>query len=98
MSKTMSNAPSIEKHYDAEERALIKSIESDDYLIGESGLTDELLSTLRAAAKKTIVDHRQKITIRVPQTDLARLKAKALREGIPYQTAINALIHKYASS
>ncbi len=94
----MTNTPSIGKFYDAEEKALIESIESEDYLIGKSGLTDKLLTELQEAAKNTIVDERKKITIRVPQTDLARLKAKAMREGVPYQTAINALIHKYASS
>ena len=67
-------------------------------MIGKSGLSDKFLSEIREAALNTINDERQKITIRVPQADLARLKAKALREGIPYQTAINALIHKYATS
>jgi len=94
----MTNIPSIGKFYDAEEQALVAAIEADDYLVGKSGLTNELMSELKDAAKNTIVDERKKITIRVPQTDLARLKAKAMREGIPYQTAINALIHKYASS
>jgi predicted DNA binding CopG/RHH family protein len=41
-------------------------------------------------ARNTINEQRQKISIRVPRTDLARLKAKAMREGIPYQTAINS--------
>ena len=94
----MTKIPSIGKFYDAEEQALVERIESDDYLIGKSGITDKSLSELQKAAKNTIADERQKITIRVSQNDLARLKAKAMREGIPYQTAINALIHKYASS
>jgi predicted DNA binding CopG/RHH family protein len=94
----MINKPIVKSYVDDEEKKLIDAIESDDYLLGKSGLSDKLLSELREAALNTINDERQKITIRVPQTDLARLKAKALREGIPYQTAINALIHKYATS
>jgi len=40
-------------------------------------------------------EERQKISLRVPRTDLARLKAKAMRDGVPYQTVINSLIHKH---
>ncbi len=94
----MSNTPIVKTYIDEEEKNLIDAIDSDDYIIGKSGLTNKLLSKLKESALNTINDKRQKITIRVPQTDLARLKAKALREGVPYQTAINSLIHKYATS
>jgi hypothetical protein len=40
---------------------------------------------------------RAKISLRVPKRDLVRLKSRALQEGIPYQTLINALIHRYVS-
>jgi predicted DNA binding CopG/RHH family protein len=94
----MINKPIVKSYVEDEGEKLIDAIESDNYLLGKSGLSDKILSELRESALNTINDERQKITIRVPQTDLARLKAKALREGIPYQTAINALIHKYATS
>jgi len=37
----------------------------------------------------------KKISMRVNEADLARLRSHALREGMPYQTVINSLIHKY---
>ena len=37
------------------------------------------------------------ISIRLSRQDISRVKAQALREGIPYQTLISSLIHKYAS-
>jgi predicted DNA binding CopG/RHH family protein len=40
---------------------------------------------------------RAKISLRIPRQDLARLKSRALQEGIPHQTLINALIHRYVS-
>lgn len=94
----MNTEPKISQYLDEEEKELIEAIESDDYKFDGSELTSERVDFLKQAAKNTINEQRQKISIRVPVTDLARLKAKAMREGVPYQTAINALIHKYVSS
>lgn len=94
----MKPEPNVKQYLDDEEKELMEAIESDDYDFEESALTPERLEFLQQAAKNTINEQRQKISIRVPRTDLARLKAKAMREGIPYQTAINSLIHKYVSS
>ncbi|MGN6469603.1 MAG: CopG family antitoxin [Rhizobiaceae bacterium] len=41
---------------------------------------------------------RQRISISVPERDLARLKARAAEEGMPYQTLINSILHKYVES
>ena len=37
----------------------------------------------------------KRINIRISEWDLLRLKAKSLEEGIPYQTLVASLIHKY---
>ena len=34
------------------------------------------------------------INIRVSERDLYRLKAKAIEEGIPYQTLVSSILHK----
>jgi predicted DNA binding CopG/RHH family protein len=34
------------------------------------------------------------VNIRLPQRDLYKLKAKALEEGLPYQTMIGSILHK----
>ncbi len=39
----------------------------------------------------------RKINIRISENDLAALQRKAEREGIPYQTLIGSVLHKYAS-
>jgi predicted DNA binding CopG/RHH family protein len=49
-------------------------------------------------ARATINDERFKVSLRIPRGDLLRLKSRALQEGIPYQTLINSIIHKYVSS
>jgi predicted DNA binding CopG/RHH family protein len=38
-----------------------------------------------------------KISLRLPESDLERLKAKALREGLPYQSLIGSILHKAVS-
>ena len=37
------------------------------------------------------------INIRISDNDLSALQRKAAREGIPYQTLIGSVLHKYAS-
>ncbi len=37
------------------------------------------------------------INIRVSQADLDRIRAKAEREGLPYQTLISSVLHKYVN-
>jgi predicted DNA binding CopG/RHH family protein len=93
----MKKEPHIGKYIDDEEKELVEAIERDDYVFGESNLNPEKLEFFKKAAQNTLNDERQKISLRVPKNDLSRLKAKAMREGIPYQTAINSLIHKYVS-
>jgi len=37
------------------------------------------------------------ISLRINEIDLERLKQKANRNGLPYQTMINVVIHKYVT-
>lgn len=92
----MNAEPKIGAYIDDEEKELVEAIESDDYEFGESHFSQERVEELRQAARNTLSEERQKISLRVPRSDLSRLKAKAMREGIPYQTRIVALIHKDA--
>ena len=39
----------------------------------------------------------KRINIRISEKDLTNLKAKSLEEGIPYQTLISSVLHKYIS-
>lgn len=50
----------------------------------------------QAIARDTIKKN-QKINIRIADNDLAALKRRAAREGIPYQALIRSVLHKYAS-
>jgi predicted DNA binding CopG/RHH family protein len=90
----MSKHPRITNFIDDEEKQLYEAIESEDFIPGESIVTPELLEQMRAAARQTLNESSEKISIRIAQSDLARVKARALREGVPYQTLIKAIIHR----
>lgn len=49
-------------------------------------------SYAKAALKKD-----KRINIRISERDLELLQRKAIEEGIPYQTLISSLLHKYVS-
>jgi len=50
----------------------------------------------KIAAKNTLRKD-ARINIRLSSTDLLRIKQKAAFEGIPYQTLIASILHKYAA-
>jgi predicted DNA binding CopG/RHH family protein len=88
--------PTIGRFLDDEERELIELVEGDNFVF-ESLLTPERKKQVEAMARATMNDEREKISLRVSKTDLSRLKSKAMQEGIPCQTLINSLIHKYVA-
>lgn len=51
---------------------------------------------LQQIAKHTLNKTRN-INIRLSERDLYKLKAKAIEEGIPYQTLASSILHKSAS-
>jgi predicted DNA binding CopG/RHH family protein len=58
--------------------------------------TPALLSQLQEAAKATGLKD-QRINIRLSSVDLQAIRTRALQEGIPYQTLISSVLHKYVS-
>lgn len=39
----------------------------------------------------------RRVNIRISSKDLEEIQKRALEEGLPYQTLISSLLHKYAS-
>ncbi len=56
----------------------------------------DLMRTAIDMARNTIAKNKS-VTFRVNAWDIERLKARALQEGIPYQTLLSSLVHKYVS-
>lgn len=54
------------------------------------------LQRMRAAARATGIKDKR-VNIRLSSVDLLDIQAKALAEGMPYQTLIASVLHKYVS-
>lgn len=40
---------------------------------------------------------RENVNIRIPERDLSQIRNRASREGVPYQTLIASVLHKYVT-
>jgi len=76
---------------DQEEKELIKSLEKDEWV---SVLNESRKEQYEKYAKNTLCK-RKRINIRLTERDFEKIKIKAIEEGLPYQSLISMLIHKY---
>jgi predicted DNA binding CopG/RHH family protein len=79
---------------DYEEEELLSSFEKDEWKTIKN-VEKEKLSARRTAAKTLRKDVR--INIRLTSNDLLNIKQIAAYEGLPYQTLISSVLHKYAA-
>jgi predicted DNA binding CopG/RHH family protein len=79
---------------DPEEKELLESYDREEWksvsdLASES---DRYRKYASATFKKD-----KRINIRISEKDLVAIQKKALEEGIPYQTLVSSILHKYIS-
>lgn len=82
------------KYYklDKEEKKILKDFEDGKYVAVVNSKAE--IEELKKAAKTTLSKTRN-INIRLSEKDLHKLKSKAIKIGIPYQTLLTSLIHQY---
>jgi predicted DNA binding CopG/RHH family protein len=83
------------KYYDEEEKELIESIENDEWITSGDENSEEKEEAIESAKRTLRKDKR--MNIRISERDLKNLKVKALEEGIPYQTLVSMILHKYVT-
>lgn len=82
---------------DDEEQLLEAALERGDF--EESPEFESTKKMLEEAAGRYRQLHTSKpITLRINQLDLIKIKAKAKRNNIPYQTLLGAVVHDFAES
>jgi len=79
---------------DREEREILAAIESGQWKIVRPKKLE--LRHYAEIAKNTLRKD-QRMNIRISRMDLQGIKARAAEEGIPYQTLVASVIHKYVS-
>ena len=77
---------------DQEENDLMESIERDEWQPVKN-LDQERRKAIEAA--RNTLKKEKRINLRLSQKDYHQIQIKAIEEGIPYQTFISSIIHKY---
>lgn len=94
--KNILRAAMTEKYkLDKEEQEILSLFESGKLCRTNSVMQDKI------TAKALAIQHNHKdarINIRISQFDLDRIKRIAAKEGLPYQTLISSMIHKYVAN
>ena len=75
---------------DHEERDLLASYEAGEWQ--PTGSAEPLVAAARATLAKS-----RRINLRLSEMDLISLQRRAAREGIPSQTLMGSILHKYAT-
>ena len=78
-------------YLDKDEMKLAKSLEREEWI---SDLTKKEKKQYQEYARYSL-SKRKRINIRMSERDLKKIQAKAIEEGIAYQSLISMLIHKY---
>ncbi len=77
---------------DEEERELLASINNDEWRSVKNFKEEKIKAEL--AARNTLKKDKR-INLRLSQKDYYQIQVKAIEEGVPYQTLISSIIHKY---
>ncbi|MGL1892022.1 MAG: hypothetical protein OCD02_10365 [Spirochaetaceae bacterium] len=78
--------------FDEEEQMIIDAIDNDELDLRTP--TEKELDYFQQTAKNTFKKNKS-ITIRLYEHDYNGIQKKAMEMGIPYQTLISGLIHRY---
>ena len=78
--------------YDKEEESILDAY--DKGKLSLSAPSKRELDAIKATARKSMVKNKR-ITIRLYEHDYQGIQKKAMEMGIPYQTLISGIIHRY---
>ena len=78
--------------YDKEEKSILNAYESGELKLRTPSKRE--IEAIKAAAKRTFKKDKR-ITIRLFDHDFKGIQKKAVEMGIPYQTLISGIIHRY---
>jgi predicted DNA binding CopG/RHH family protein len=79
---------------DLEEKEILKSYDRNEWRPVKTRRAE--ITKLQHYARNTLQKNKR-INIRLAGRDLAGIQAKAIEEGLPYQTLISSILHKYLS-
>ncbi|MFC1595951.1 hypothetical protein ACFL4D_01545 [Candidatus Margulisiibacteriota bacterium] len=78
--------------YDKEEKDIIQAYESGELKLKTPSKKE--IAAIKAAAENTFKKDKR-VTLRLYEHDYKGIQKKAMEMGIPYQTLISGIIHRY---
>jgi predicted DNA binding CopG/RHH family protein len=78
--------------YDKEEKSILDAYKKGKMKLSSSSKRE--IDAIKATARNTLVKDKR-ITIRLYGHDYKGIQKKAIEMGIPYQTLISGIIHRY---
>ena len=79
---------------DHEEKEILEAFEKGSLRRVKN--SSAVLSRLQTAARNTLKKDKR-VNIRISSKDLSELQVRAVQDGIPYQTLMSSVIHKYVN-
>jgi len=79
---------------DYTDNEIMESVENGEWK-SVSNIDEMKRILMKAASETALKDYR--INVRISKRDVEALKTKALEEGIPYQTLVTSILHKYVT-
>jgi len=84
----------MKKNLDKFEKEILEAYEKGEFRSTSPSRAE--LEKYRSAARETLLKDRR-VNIRLSSPDMMDIQARALEEGIPYQTLIASVLHKFVS-
>lgn len=84
----------MKKKLSKEEKEILKSFEKGEWVpvANFSRRKKELMEYARNTLRKD-----KRLNIRISERDLVELQRKAVKEGLPYQTYVSSILHKFVN-
>ena len=77
-----------------EDQELIDSAERGEWVLAEN---QEMWKAMLVKTAENTLKKDKRMNVRMSQRDMLLLKTRALEEGIPYQTLVTMVLHKYVT-
>ncbi len=79
-------------HLDTEEQEILEAFEKGELkpIPNSEAEVERLTQIFKASGNKT-----NRVSLRMSEWDFLRAKETALQEGLPYQTLLSSILHKY---
>ena len=79
---------------DRKEKEILESYEKGEWK--SLGASKKVRQRYQKAARATLAKDKR-VNIRIASRDLEEIQARAMEDGIPYQTLMSSILHKYVT-